>query len=224
MIWMENNYSWRVCRVIILLVMMCFGLCTKAQTLEEWTKQKKLQTSYNLNQIAALSAYLEVVKKGYEIAKAGWSMVGDIQDGEFSLHSTYFGSLKAVHPVVLDYPIVLEILKVYKQINREVDWMNNYRADQTMLEEGEMLAVNRFNREIKEQSGFVVSELNELLTSDHYEMDDGERLAAIDGLYVGIQQLFQGLNAYNGRIRSLEMHRKRKETQYQQLNSFYDVR
>ncbi|WP_323825631.1 hypothetical protein [Algoriphagus sp. C2-6-M1] len=221
---MDSNYSWRVSRVILLLVMMCFGLCSKAQTMAEWTKQKKLQTSYKLNQIVALSAYLEVAKKGYEVARVGWSLVGDIQDGEFSLHKNYFGSLTAVHPVVRDYPIALEILKVYQQINREVDWMDYYMIDQTMLEDREILAVNRFNWEIEEESGFVMSELRELLTSDSYEMDDGERLAAIDGFYVGIQQLFQALKAYNERIRSLEMHRKRKEIQQQQLNSFYDVR
>lgn len=224
MTWMTSNYSWRVSRVILLLVLMCIGLCVKAQTLAEWTKQKKLQTSYKLNQIAALSAYLEVVKKGYEVATAGWGLVGDIQNGEFSLHSNYFGSLAAVHPVVRDYPIALEILKVYRQINREVDWMNNYEIDQTMLEDREILFVIRFNREIKEQADIVMDELNDLLASDPYEMGDGERLAAIDGLYSGIQQLFQTLKAYNGRIRSFEMHRKRKEIQQQQLNSFYDVR
>ncbi|RAI86703.1 hypothetical protein [Algoriphagus yeomjeoni] len=224
MIWIENNYSWRVSRVILLLVMMSVGPCVTAQTLEEWTKQKKLQTSYKLNQIAALSAYLEVAKKGYEIAKAGWSLAGDIQAGEYSLHTDYFGNLVAVHPLVRDYPIALEIPNVYRQINREVDWMDRFLADQSMLEEGEIMAVNRFNRGSKAQADVLMDELHELLSSDSYAMDDGERLAAIDGLYAGIQQLFQGLNVYNGRIRSLDLHRKRKETQHQQLNSFYDVR
>ncbi len=224
MIWMDSNNSRRVSRVILLLAMMCFGLCVTAQTLAEWTRQKKLQTSYKLNQIVALSAYLEVAKKGYEVARVGWSLVGDIQDGEFSLHSNYFGSLAAVHPVVRDYPVAVEILNLYRQINREVDWMDYYLVDQAMLEEREILAVNRFNWKIEEESGFVMDELREVMTSDSYEMDDGERLAAIDGLYVGIQQLFQALKAYNGRIRSLEMHRKSKEIQQQQVNSFYDVR
>lgn len=224
MTWMNSNYSWGVSRVTLLLVMMCVGLCVTAQTLEEWTKQKKLQTSYKLNQIAALYAYLEVAKKGYDIAKVGWSLVGDLQAGEFSLHSTHFGSLKAVHPLVRDYPVALEIGHVYRQINREVNWINTYLIDQTMLEEEEMLAVKRYNRKTGEQSDGVMDELNELLTSDSYEMDDGERLAAIDQLYIGIQQLFKAVKAYNGRIRSLELYRKRKETQHQQLNRFYDVR
>tara|TARA_R110002020_G_scaffold307912_3_gene523672 strand:+ start:15363 stop:16028 length:666 start_codon:yes stop_codon:yes gene_type:complete len=221
---MNSNYSWRVSRVILLLGMMCVGLCVKSQTLEEWTMQKKLQTSYKLNQIAALASYLEVAKKGYDIARLGWSLAGDIQAGEFSLHTDYFGALVAVHPLVRDYPIALEIGNVYRQLNREVDWIDRFLADQTMLEEGEMLAVKRFNRESKAQSDVLMDELHELLTTDSYAMDDGERLAAIDGLYAGIQQLFQRLKAYNGRIRSLDLHRKRKETQYQQLNRFYDVR
>jgi hypothetical protein len=190
----------------------------------EWTKQKKLQTSYKLKQIVALSAYLEVAKKGYEVARVGWNLVGDIQDGEFSLHKDYFGSLKAIHPIVSDYPIALEILKVHRQINRELNWMNYYVANHKMLNDGEILAVNRFNRNIEEESGLLISELDQLLASNSYEMDDGERLAAIDGLYVGIQQLFQALKTYNKRIRSLDLNRKRKEIQQQQINSFYDVR
>nr|WP_091698153.1 hypothetical protein [Algoriphagus locisalis] len=221
---MDTSYSWGVNRVILLLGMMCVGLCVKSQTLEEWTKQKKLQTSYKLNQIAALASYLEVVKKGYDIARVGWSLAGDIQAGEFSLHTDYFGALVAVHPLVRDYPIALEIGKVYRQLNREVDWMDRFLADQSMLEEGEVLAVKRFNRVSKAQADVLMDELHELLTSDSYAMDDGERLTAIDGLYEGIQQLFQRLKAYNGRIRSLDLHRKRKETQLQQLNRFYEVR
>lgn len=204
--------------------MMCLRSFSKAQTMAEWTKQKKLQTSYKLNQIVALSAYLKVAKKGYEVARVGWNLVGDIQDDEFSLHTDYFGSLKAIHPIVSDYPIALEILKVHRQINRELNWMNYYMADHKMLDDGEIVAVNRFNRNIKEESGLLISELDQLLASNTYDMEDGERLAAIDGLYVCIQQHFQALNTYNKRIRFLDLNRKRKEIQQQQINSFYDVR
>ncbi|PZX59339.1 hypothetical protein LV84_01370 [Algoriphagus ratkowskyi] len=222
--WINSKYFWVVRKVILLLVMTGIGLCAQAQTLEEWTKQKKLQTSYKLKQIAGLSAYLEVAKKGYEVARVGWNLVGDIQDGEFSLNTDYFGSLKAIHPMVSDYPIVLAILKVDRQIDRELDWMNHFLTEQKMMGYGDVMAVNKFNVNIEERSGLLISELNQVLTSSGYEMDDGERLAAIDGLYSGVKQLFQDLKAYNDRIRSLELKRKREEIQQQQVNRFYNGR
>ena len=224
MICMNSNKTCRIGRIYLLPVLMCLGFDLQAQTLAEWTKQKKLQTSYKVNQIAALSAYLELAKKGYEVARVGWRMVGDIQDGEFSLHSDYFGSLSAIHPMVRDYPVAMEIQKVYRQINREVDWMNGFLENQRLLDGEEVLVCRRFNRKILEQSDLVMDELSELLSSNTHTMDDGERLAAIDVLYKGILEHFQGVKAHNARIRLLEVYRKRIKIQQQQINGFHDVR
>ena len=224
MMWMNSNNTRRIRRIYLLPVLMCLGSGLQAQTLAEWTKQKKLQTSYKVNQIAALSAYLEVAKKGYEVARVGWRMVGDIQDGEFSLHSDYFGSLSSIHPMVRDYPVAMEIQKMYRQINREVAWMNSFLDNQMLLDGEEVLVCGRFNRKIQSQSDLVMDELSGLTSPNVHEMEDGERLAAIDGIYMGIQELFQAIKAYNGRIRLLEVHRKRIEMQQQQVNGFHDVR
>ncbi len=224
MICMNSNKNCRIGRIYLLPVLMCLGFGLQAQTLAEWTKQKKLQTSYKVNQIAALSAYLEVAKKGYEVARVGWRMVGDIQDGEFSLHTDYFGSLSAIHPMVREYPVAMEIQKVYRQINREVAWMNSFLDNQMLLDGEEVLVGRRFNRKIQSQSDLVMDELRGLTSPNVHEMEDGERLAAIDGIYMGIQELFQAIKAYNSRIRLLEVYRKRIEMQRQQVNGFHDVR
>lgn len=222
--WRSINYSWGVRRVFIPLVMMGLGACLEAQTLEEWTKQKKLQTSYKLNQIVALSAYLEVAKKGYEVAQVGWNMVGDIQNGEFSLHADYLRVLVAVHPLVSDYPKAGEILKLYRQIRNEVDWLKLDKADFRMLGSEDIESMANFNNKVIQRADQILIALEQVLTSHTYEMGYGERQAAIDGLHIKIQELLLAMKSYHSRFRSLELSRKRKEIQQQQVNSFYDVR
>ena len=221
---MKINISWWCRKMFILLVMICLGRGVKAQTLEEWTKQKKLQTSYKLNQIAALSAYLDVAKKGYEIARLGWEMIGDIQNGEFSLHTDYFGALLVVHPLVRDYPKVAEIMKLYWQIRKKVNWINGDISGFRMLGSDEIKSMANFNNNVVLKADQTLFALEQVLASHAYEMGDAERLAVIDSLYLDMQELFTATKSYHNRIGSLELNRKRKEIQQQQMNRFYDVR
>jgi 3-phenylpropionate/cinnamic acid dioxygenase small subunit len=46
-----------------------------AQTFDEWFKQKETQIKYLVEQIGALKAYGEVVKRGYDIAHNGLTNV-----------------------------------------------------------------------------------------------------------------------------------------------------
>src|SRR5690606_37042983 len=90
-----------------------------AQTWDEWFQQKKTQKKYLIKQVAALQIYLGYVKKGYEIARQGLNLIGDIKDGDFSLHKDYFESLKAVNPAIRNSAKVAEIILLQKLIMRD---------------------------------------------------------------------------------------------------------
>ncbi len=47
-----------------------------------------------LQQIAALKVYIDYAQKGYSIAKEGLTLIGNIKNREFDLHSKYISSLK----------------------------------------------------------------------------------------------------------------------------------
>ncbi len=207
---------------VVLLGLITVGV--KAQTAQEWTNQKQLQTAYKINQIVALNGYLEVAKKGYQIAKVGWKVVGDIQQGELSLHGDYFSSLSAVHPIVSEYPQVPRMLEIHRQINREVAWMDVYLREDNELESLEKLTASRLNQSTLQNSTRIVSQLEAILSPHSYEMDDGERLAALDELHREIVSLYQSLKANTKRIRFLNWSRKRNEIATRQFNALYDVK
>ena len=59
---------------------------TYCQRLKEWIQQDKTQKEYLTEQIAQLKIYLELTEKGYNIAKEGLTVIGEIKRGEFKLH------------------------------------------------------------------------------------------------------------------------------------------
>jgi len=194
------------------------------QTLEEWTKQKQLQTAYKLNQLVALRAYSDVVKKGYRIAELGWDGVGDIRNGEYSMHGDYFSSLSGVHRVVSNYPKAENILRIAHLINLEVERTEDYLKSSGRFTTSEMAAIRRNNRSVLLNSEAVTRELKSIMTSGQYDMKDGERLAAVDGLAIAIESIYRSLSDFNREVRFIGVLRNRQVSDQEQLKSLHDVR
>ena len=221
----ERGSVWSIVKSLMGVGLICLiAIGVKAQTAQEWTNQKQLQTAYKINQIVALNGYLEVAKKGYQIAKVGWKVVSDIQQGELSLHEGYFSSLSAVHPIVSEYPQAARMLEIHRQINREVAWMNVYLREENELESSEKLTASRLNESTLYSSTQFISQLEAILSPHSYEMNDGERLAALDELHREIFSLYQSLQVHSKRIRFLNWSRKRNDLATRQFNVLYDVK
>jgi len=99
-----------------LLLLIAFGLTGRAQTFDEWFRQKKTQLNYLAKQIAALEAYHQVTEKGYQIVQAGTGLITDTRKADYELHNGYFSSLLSVNPVIPEYPTVDAILNLSSQI------------------------------------------------------------------------------------------------------------
>jgi hypothetical protein len=91
--------------------MICFSSCwVKAQTFDEWFRQKKTQIQYLIDQIAALKVYSQSLEKGYQITGAGLKFIHGVKKGDFDLHQFYFSSLKKVNPQVKSYTKIADII------------------------------------------------------------------------------------------------------------------
>ncbi|WP_339750808.1 hypothetical protein [Algoriphagus aquimarinus] len=220
----EGGSFWNSVKSLMGVGLFCLvAISVKAQTAQEWTNQKQLQTAYKINQIVALNGYLEVAKKGYQIAKIGWKVVGDIQQEELLLHSDYFVSLSAVPPIVSEYPQVPRILKIQRQINREIAWMDVFLRKENELESSEKLTASRLNESTLYSSTRIISQLEAILSPHSYEMNDGERVAALDELHREILSLYHSFQVHSKGIRFLNWSRKRNELASRQFNVLYDV-
>ncbi|WPV67530.1 hypothetical protein [Chitinophaga sp. LS1] len=166
--------------VILLLLLLSISRLGYAQTWDEWFNQKKTQTKYLLAQIAAFQVYAGYLKKGYDIAKGGLNAVYDIKNGEFSLHSDYFNSLKQVNPNIQHYAPLLEAAN-----NIAFSFKLCTEAKHRMTGNSRFLPAQReyYSRCIDTLMGKISATLDDLIavtTSGRLQMTDDERIERIN--------------------------------------------
>ena len=86
----------------ILLIILLSGITdiSRAQTWDEFFKQKTTQKKYLIQQITALRLYTGYLNKGYDITSTGINSIKGFSKGEFSLHNSFYSSLRMVNPAI----------------------------------------------------------------------------------------------------------------------------
>src|SRR5690606_2415501 len=159
----------------ITLIGVILSTAAPAQTWNEWFRQKKTQTQYLVQQIAALKVYLDYLKQGYDIADKGLTIVGNIRDDNFSDHKDFFSSLSRVNPAVRDLPHAKMISGFYNDLVSELSLMEKI-AGTTVLTKAERDYVRVVYQNLRRQAGERTQELALLLTDDQFQMSDQERV------------------------------------------------
>lgn len=153
----------------------------EAQTFQEWFRQKSTQRKYLIQQIAALKVYLGYLKDGYDIAKKGLNIVGDIKDRNFKDHSTYFESLKLVNTSVRNSAKVSLIIAYQNQIVNEFRKLR--RNSDNQLTPDEIKYIEDVYDNLMNECESSLAVLTQVISDRTLEMKDDERLAAIDVVY-----------------------------------------
>ncbi|WP_316787850.1 hypothetical protein [Pedobacter frigoris] len=171
-------------RIVILTLIFALSLSSgQAQTWGEWFNQKKTQKQYLLQQIAALKVYTGYLQKGYEIAKDGLGLIGDLKDGELNLHSNFFNSLKKVSPRVAGYTRVADIMALQLSIVKQAKENGRALFKQDLFNPEEIRYITQVFDRVTSASLQSLEELVDVLTSGKLEMKDDERISRIDLIY-----------------------------------------
>jgi hypothetical protein len=171
-------------RLIILNLVIMNSFIVDAQGLSNIFNQKAADLKSVGKQIALLQLYIGWIEKGYSIARSGLTLIGDIKQGEFNLHSVFFGSLNSVNPSIRKYAKVASIITTVQSISKglfEIGQIQNLNSD-----EKRYLVIVKDNL-FKECNG-LLDQLMNVLTNDHFKMNDAERLENIDGIYVEVNR------------------------------------
>src|SRR5688572_18660017 len=116
---LRNFTDCKMNKMILIVCMMFLSQAAAGQTVDEWLRQKRTQRKYLIQQIAALKVYLGYLKEGYDIAKKGLTIVGDIKQGKFDLDIDYLASLRSVNPAISGSAKVVSIAAYQRAIMRE---------------------------------------------------------------------------------------------------------
>lgn len=187
-----------MCLFVIGMLVCGFPLSGGAQTFGEFFKQKKTQKRYLLEQIAALKVYLGYAKKGYELVGSGLSVVGDITNGEFSLHNAFISSLKRVSPFVRNNTKVAEIIACQLGVMRAFDI-----GEKDKLPVSSQLYVQDVKEHLLDECFKDLEELLLVVTAGKVEMSDSDRLERLDKVYLSMMDKYSFALDFSAQVKLL---------------------
>lgn len=198
---------------ILILIVLSITILTKAQTVEEWTQQKKTQKEYLLQQIAALQIYLGYVKKGYEVVDKGLTTIRNIKDGDINLHRDFFGSLKQVNPIIKKYARVADIITFQFRIIKKAKQTFQVNRETSQFTMGELEYCKMVFDNLLEECLKNLYELILIIEPDSYQMKDDERIKRIDALYVDMQNKYAFTSSFSDEMGLLYFQRVREQNE-----------
>jgi len=191
--------------MLILSLITCH--CIKAQTWDEWFRQKKTKLKYIEQQIAAFEVYAGYLKKGYEIVDEGWNAVNDIKHGDFDLHNNYFNSLKQVNSSIGDYDKIDGITNLQMQILQVDDGIKKFTQDNENILADEKDYINKVMANLLSNCADNLDELKKLTTNDSLLMRDDQRLKRIDNLYIDMEDKYAFAKYFQSSVQTLALSR-----------------
>ena len=178
-----------------------------AQTLEEWTQQKQTQIKYLLNQVAANKVYIAYLQKGYSIASKGLTTIGQIKNGEYTLHKDFFNALLSINPAIKNWSKVASIIAIQVQLTKHTNNVFNRVKELDQLTPDELLYCNTIIQNLFNDCDEIIRELLIIITDGNLEMKADERIRRIDQLHVSMQSNFTFCTKLNNQMHMLSVQR-----------------
>ena len=182
------------------------------------------QVKIYLKQIGFNQMMLGYLKTAMKIAKVGLTTIGDIKNGEFSLHRDFFGSLKSVNPKIKNAAKVIDIISLQVQI------IKNYQSNIKHIKESGQFTdteiryiISVFSR-LLEDTGNNLEELYTLITADQYQMKDDERIKRIDILYDDMQSSYVFIQHFGKETLVMAMQRMKERQDVTTSRKWYDIK
>lgn len=200
----------------LMTTIACIILSTNighAQKWDEWFKQKKTQKKYLIQQIAALKVYLEYLKEGYDIAKKGLTIVGDIKEGKFDLDLEYIASLGNVNSAISGSAKVSSIIAYQRLVILEFHKLKQLTSDSDFLTREERNYISEVYANMVRESEFTLHELDRVLSNSDFEMKDDERLQRLDLLYSDMKDKYMFTRAFSNSAELLIGQRAKEQSE-----------
>ncbi|MHA7129257.1 hypothetical protein [Algoriphagus namhaensis] len=200
----------------LLLLSLGLGLFPpKAQAQTDEVQQLLL----NVEKLEQLREMLENMREKYQILSQGYQQIKGIAEGNFTLHQSFLNRLVQVNPQVRAYHKVGEILDIQvglirglAKVRKEMEW-----AD--FLQEGEFVQIDRLFGIWSRSSLNLLEELFLVLSDNTLQMDDWERIEAIDRVHRSVVELSQGVAMFSNSLSQLGHLRSKKSAEIQTVQS-----
>jgi len=193
-------------KALMIFFLLATSIHSKAQTWDEFFRQKKTQKRYLLQQIAALKMYAAYLSKGYDIANKGLKTIKGFTKGEFDIHSDFFNSLKMVNPAIAGNKKVQEMLQWQLSIIKNFDALTR----QNSFSNDDLSYCKAIRSKVLGDCERDVEEVLLVITSGKLEMKDDERIKRVDKLHLSMQDKFQFTRDFASKVKILSIQREQE--------------
>lgn len=203
---------------LLLLIQTVTASTSKAQTWDEWFRQKKTQLDYLAKQIAELQAYGGFLKQGYAISQHGLGAVKNWASSEFALHSDYYHSLKEVGPALKNNPQAMDIAAYATAIRSSFGQLDT----KGVSAEG-LAYIKSVKGKVFEECGADLKELKLVMTSGQMQMKDSERIGRLDKIYADTKDLYGFARSFTNQVQTLLLQKSQEEQNIQTLKKYHGI-
>ena len=209
---MDCNKFKRVFKMkkITLILIVLNHLYSNAQTLAEWTQQKKTQIKYLQQQIVGLQVYIDYLQNGYKIARKGLAAINYIKDSDFNLHNGYYNSLKVINPNVKKYFRITDIISLQSRIIKTCKLTIRTTKENRWLTSKEIAYIKYVFTKLLSEASDDINQLITVITPNYFIMKDDERIAQIVHIYDEMLDKQTFAENFRNRVNVLAMQRSRE--------------
>jgi len=211
-------------RTLLLISLVLFANCCHAQKFREWFRQKKTQKQYLIEQIAQYKIYLELLEKGYKIAKEGLETIHDIKNKEFKLHRNYIDSLRIVSTEVGRYKKIQFTEALYSQIKAVSTNAQNKLSQSEYVNSEELVYIRGVYSRLLADCERIADALKDVTRDGPMSMRDDERIKRIDMLYAQMQSNYIFAKAFSSEAAVLAASRLRESGDIKARQTLMDIR
>ena len=183
----------------------------KAQTWQEWFRQKETQKDYLLRQIASLKLYIDYAEQGYRIAAKGLHTIYAFKKGDFRLHHDFFSSLEQINPSVKSCGRVADIILIQIKIERQIREAVRAAERDGALSPAEMDYCVSVLDKLRADCLQNLDQLLLFTTGPHLQMTDGERLREIEALFSDMKDKYLFAFSFADQMKLLSVQRNRSK-------------
>jgi hypothetical protein len=208
----------------ILLMLISLSVSgIKAQTFNEWFRQKKTQIQYLVDQITALKVYSKILEKGYQVANVGLKFIDGIKKVDFDLHELYFNSLKKVNPTIISYSRIAGIIVLEKAILMACERQKKSMSQSMKIAPDEMKYAEKVFNNLLDQCSKTIDQLTKILEDGNFQMQDDERIKIIDESYQQMQDRYVFVEYFINQISTLGIQRMKGQNDIQTLRDGFGI-
>jgi hypothetical protein len=208
---------------IVLMILLIYN-SIYAQTWEEWTKQKKTQIEYLLEQIVALRVYGKQLKEGYDIVQQGLYTIHNIKQDDFDLHEEFFSSLNRINPNVRHYAKVPGIILMQANIIKQCKKTIQAARGSEQLNKDELKYLDQVFRSVLDQCVTLIDELTKVVINDQLQLSDDERIERINVLYSQMQEHYLFAQNFQKEVTILATQRIREQYDVGRMRSLHGLK